>query len=111
MSVCVGAPLKKCGEKVSRKGRTGADIGCLDRSTLRGFISGHPGCCWYVLGHMFLQTLSVFGSSVVQQNLDSCVFLFLVIVLCSFTCVFGSDGSQLVWAGLVICGSDVSGFD
>lgn len=59
---------------MSRKVEEGADVGCLNCSALTGFISGHPATVGVCLGLMSLQTLSVFGSFLVRQNLDSHVF-------------------------------------
>lgn len=60
-----------------------------------------PGRCGGVLGRAFLQTLSVFGSSLVRQNLCSRVFWLQSSAASS---VFGSGGSRLGWAGSVLAG-------
>lgn len=64
-----------------------------------GFISGHPSCCGCVLGHVSLQILSAFGSSLVQQNLDPHVSLFLVTVLCSCSALMALGWAGLGWFG------------
>lgn len=53
----------------------------------------------YIMGYVSLQTLSVFGSSLVRQNLDSHVFFCFWLQFSAASNVFGSDGS--CWAGLV----------
>lgn len=70
--VCLWAPLKTVGGRVCRKVDEEGDVGCLDHSILRGFTSGWTGPAskkrGYILGHVSLQTLSVFGSSLLRQK-------------------------------------------
>ena len=70
--VCLWAPLKTVGGRVCRKVDEEGDVGCLDHCILRGFTSGWTGPAskkrGYILGHVSLQTLSVFGSSLLRQK-------------------------------------------
>lgn len=81
-SVCLWALLKKVW--------VGGWVGrwCLDCSALTGFMSGHLAAADVCSGHLSLQQLCAFGSSLVQQNLASHVFMLLVTVLYSFQCVW-----------------------
>lgn len=76
-----------------RKGRTGADAGCLDHSALR---SSYPvtWLLWVCSGPRVSQHSECVWFSLVKQTLGSCVFLFLVTVL--HVCL---APMALVWAG------------
>lgn len=85
-----------------RKVDEGGDVGCLDRSALRGFTSGWTGPAskklGYILGHVSPNPECVWFFSCMTKSGFSCFFCFWLQSSAASN-VFGSDGS--CWAGLV----------